>query len=49
MRPIQFIIVILFALISQAVSATESTKPTLTVYTYNSFTSAWGPGPMPVS
>ena len=45
MRSIRFITIILFALISQAVTATESTTPTLTVYTYSSFTSDWGPGP----
>ena len=47
MHTIRIFIFTLIAFLPHAVSAADSStsKPTLTVYTYNSFTSDWGPGP----
>ena len=36
--------VLVFSLVT-SISAWGQSKPILTVYTYNSFTSEWGPGP----
>jgi len=41
--PLVFILFNLFGLLLSPAFATE--KPTLTIYTYDSFTSKWGPGP----
>ena len=45
MHPIQLFLFTLIIFISHTVSAADSitNKPTLTVYTYNSFISDWGP------
>ncbi len=47
MRYTPFILPVLFSLFFQTASAVDpnQSKPILTVYTYNSFTSDWGPGP----
>ncbi len=47
MRYTPCILPVLFSLFFQTASAVEpnQSKPILTVYTYNSFTSDWGPGP----